>query len=235
MFVEMWKLVLLISLWTNDIFSLEFNFVDEKGQNADTKEDIILPESVRFDSNGNLVEVKGIYYSNGVKPRIFLEYPRQEEFMTNSNNVGSIEENDSNENEDGHFEPWSILWYVGSFGGLIVFFLIVSCSEWCCRTRLRNRSIQRGAASPTNSELPPPAYDLFAPPSYDSLCKPTMEKREYDVYVVPVHTLEALRSLDASNADSPPCYSHHVIQEVALPPPNTEEEHKSESSNSTPT
>ncbi|KAB0795286.1 hypothetical protein PPYR_12125 [Photinus pyralis] len=237
MFVEMWKLLLFLSLWTKDVFCLEFNFVDQKVLKSDAKEDILIPESVGLDPTGDLVEVKGIYYSNGVKPRIFVEYPRQDELLTTSNDIGSPEDVNSNENEDGNFQPWSILWYVGSFGGLIFFFLIVSCSEWCCRTRLRNRNMQRGAASPTHSELPPPAYDLFAPPSYDSLCKPSgAEKREYDVYVVPVDTLEALRTShleESGGDDSPPSYSNQMRQEMVPRPPT--EEDKSETSNSAQT
>ncbi|XP_058797900.1 uncharacterized protein LOC131668071 [Phymastichus coffea] len=82
-------------------------------------------------------------------------------------------------------DPWSIVWYIGSFGGLIAFFLIVSCSEWCCRRGARSPLnmpyTQRGevlnatavAAAGNNqtvvTESPPPPYHLFAPPPYDSI------------------------------------------------------------------
>ncbi|KAJ8680037.1 hypothetical protein QAD02_015824 [Eretmocerus hayati] len=72
-------------------------------------------------------------------------------------------------------DPWSIVWYIGSFGGLVAFFLIVSCSEWCCRRGARPLSVpytQRGEvlnAQPLNDSSPPPPYHLFAPPPYDSV------------------------------------------------------------------
>lgn len=110
--------------------------------------------------------------------------------------------------ENSAFQPWSILWYIGSFGGLIAFFLIVSCSEWCCRNRSRELNSELTTpSSPTPSENPPPAYDLFAPPSYDSLCH-NEEKSEYDVYVVPVHALSAIAENSALQTDdTPPAYS----------------------------
>lgn len=95
--------------------------------------------------------------------------------------------------EDPTLQPWSILWYIGSFGGLIAFFLVVSCSEWCCRSHARRRGSGNSTCpTPTPSEAPPPAYDLFAPPSYESLCSSNGEKSDYQVYVVPVHTMETI-------------------------------------------
>lgn len=100
--------------------------------------------------------------------------------------------------EQSALDAWSVVWYVASFGGLILFFLIVSCSEWCCRQNARRRCQRTNNAQTLNQavpETPPPSYDLFAPPSYEDLWgangtsmeKP--EKRQYDVYVVPVHAL----------------------------------------------
>lgn len=105
-------------------------------------------------------------------------------------------------------EPWSILWYVGSFGGLILFFFLVSCSEWCCRKYARSTREQernnssRASPSPT-LETPPPAYDLFAPPSYESLdcCG---EKGMFDVYVVPVHAISSLNNTNEVRSTTPP-------------------------------
>lgn len=125
--------------------------------------------------------------------------------------------------ETTDFDPWTIVWYIGSFGGLIAFFLVVSCSEWCC---LRNRAAhrqqqlqnaQRACQSGvervrTNSgrptcDTPPPSYHLFAPPPYDSV---NYEDKKYDIFVVPVH-------------GATPGYLEGVRKEIvmgeAVPPP----------------
>ncbi|XP_011865815.1 PREDICTED: uncharacterized protein LOC105560912 isoform X1 [Vollenhovia emeryi] len=95
-------------------------------------------------------------------------------------------------------DPWSIVWYIGSFGGLVAFFLIVSCSEWCCRRGGRPLTVpyaQRAETINTTgvTETPPPPYHLFAPPSYDSVNygeivdKTSGEKLDIYVISVPIH------------------------------------------------
>ncbi|XP_071856945.1 uncharacterized protein isoform X3 [Bombus fervidus] len=95
-------------------------------------------------------------------------------------------------------DPWSIVWYIGSFGGLVAFFLIVSCSEWCCRRGGRPLTVpyaQRAEAinGPVVTETPPPPYHLFAPPPYDSVNygeivdKTSGEKLDIYVISVPIH------------------------------------------------
>ncbi|KYM78526.1 hypothetical protein ALC53_11181, partial [Atta colombica] len=95
-------------------------------------------------------------------------------------------------------DPWSIVWYIGSFGGLVAFFLIVSCSEWCCRRGGRPLTVpyaQRAETLNTTgvTETPPPPYHLFAPPSYDSVNyneivdKTSDEKLDIYVISVPIH------------------------------------------------
>ncbi|XP_066252987.1 uncharacterized protein [Euwallacea similis] len=110
-------------------------------------------------------------------------------------------------------DTWSIIWYVASFGGLILFFLIVSCSEWCCRRNARRRC-QRNNDNQTvpqiMSETPPPSYDLFAPPAYEDLWGTSSrgrsgEKREFDIYVVPVHALDNFME-NVQRHDAPPSY-----------------------------
>lgn len=122
-------------------------------------------------------------------------------------------ESESNEKEDGNkgkdpslvdndgqnpLDPWSIVWYIGSFGGLVAFFLIVSCSEWCCRRGGRPLTVpyaQRAEAinGPVVTETPPPPYHLFAPPPYDSVNygeivdKTAGEKLDIYVISVPIH------------------------------------------------
>lgn len=96
-------------------------------------------------------------------------------------------------------DPWSIVWYIGSFGGLVAFFLVVSCSEWCCRRGARPIGItysQSGESSSTSAgtqDTPPPPYHLFAPPPYDSIYygdvtdKNSAKKMDIFVIAVPVH------------------------------------------------
>lgn len=107
--------------------------------------------------------------------------------------------------EEPPLDSWSVVWYIASFGGLIAFFLIISCSEWCCRKSSRSSSAYpRSSISPVPSivpETPPPSYDHFAPPSYDSLTGRSHEKGEFDVYVVPVHALRPMME-----GDAPPSY-----------------------------
>ncbi|XP_076674974.1 uncharacterized protein LOC143372559 isoform X2 [Andrena cerasifolii] len=103
----------------------------------------------------------------------------------------------SNVDGDGQnpLDPWSIVWYIGSFGGLVAFFLIVSCSEWCCRRGGRPLSVACSQRAEVHggqvvTETPPPPYHLFAPPPYDSVNygeivdKTTGEK--VDIYVISV-------------------------------------------------
>lgn len=120
-----------------------------------------------------------------------LTYPSL--FFTGGFIYVSDEEDDQNP-----LDPWSIVWYIGSFGGLVAFFLIVSCSEWCCRRGGRSLSVpysQRNEVinGPVVTETPPPPYHLFAPPSYDSVNygeitdKTSGEKVDIYVISVPLH------------------------------------------------
>jgi len=87
--------------------------------------------------------------------------------------------------------------YAISVGGLVVFFMVITCSECCCTKREARTPPNPTPASPVEPtpeethwvEETPPPYHLFAPPSYDTLhygisreCKDKCE-----VYVVPVH------------------------------------------------
>ncbi|KAL1490848.1 hypothetical protein ABEB36_011533 [Hypothenemus hampei] len=79
----------------------------------------------------------------------------------------------------------SMIWYIVSFAALIIFFLIVSCGEWCCRRRDRSEALISRNSTTT---LPPPSYEQFAPPTYQDIIR-NSEKPEVDVYIVPVHAL----------------------------------------------
>uniref|UniRef100_A0A1B6K208 Uncharacterized protein n=1 Tax=Homalodisca liturata TaxID=320908 RepID=A0A1B6K208_9HEMI len=95
---------------------------------------------------------------------------------------------------------WSVMWYLGAFGGLVTFFLIVTCSEWCFGNHMYTRhginhlyvnayqSNFRETRRVSNS--PPPPYDLFAPPSYSDLFGKAPEpkkKSKFDVFIIPIH------------------------------------------------
>jgi len=80
----------------------------------------------------------------------------------------------------------------------VAFFLIVSCSEWCCRRGGRPLAVpyaQRAETINTTgvTETPPPPYHLFAPPSYDSVNygeivdKTSGEKLDIYVISMPIH------------------------------------------------
>ncbi|PSN53289.1 hypothetical protein C0J52_04660, partial [Blattella germanica] len=112
-------------------------------------------------------------------------------------------------------DPWSLMWYMASFGGLVAFFLIVSCSECCCSKRAANSSNNnnntRAVEPPPEvtqwvDETPPPPYHLFAPPSYDTLFygNVTEEKNKCEVFVVPVHSHMLSIQSTASNANVSP-------------------------------
>ena len=116
---------------------------------------------------------------------------KEESLQTKGNDASNVDGDGQNP-----LDPWSIVWYIGSFGGLVAFFLIVSCSEWCCRRGGRPLSVacsQRAEVmngGQVVTETPPPPYHLFAPPPYDSVNygeivdKTTGEK--VDIYVISV-------------------------------------------------
>ncbi|XP_031778973.1 uncharacterized protein LOC100678650 isoform X2 [Nasonia vitripennis] len=113
-------------------------------------------------------------------------------------------------------DPWSIVWYIGSFGGLVAFFLIVSCSEWCCRRGARPLSVpytQRGEVINPNgqpvSESPPPPYHLFAPPPYDSvnyaeIADKSGNGEKLDIYVITMPIQQAPVMPPAQLQEQPP-------------------------------
>ncbi|XP_034182188.1 uncharacterized protein LOC117605226 [Osmia lignaria lignaria] len=123
------------------------------------------------------------------------ELNEKEESMKNTGKDASTADGDS----QNPLDPWSIVWYIGSFGGLVAFFLIVSCSEWCCRRSGRTLTVpyaQRAEVingGQVVTETPPPPYHLFAPPPYDSVNygeivdKTSGEKLDIYVISVPIH------------------------------------------------
>lgn len=100
-------------------------------------------------------------------------------------------------------DMWSVLWYLGAFGGLVTFFLIVTCSEWCFGNHMYTRhGINELYVNAYQSnfqesrrrepETPPPPYDLFAPPSYADLFgkEPDNTKKpnnKINIFIIPIH------------------------------------------------
>ncbi|CAD6230865.1 GSCOCG00006854001-RA-CDS [Cotesia congregata] len=130
---------------------------------------------------------------------IEFESEPRERGMNNGNKDG---DHDLDVDKHSPLDPWSIVWYIGSFGGLVAFFLIVSCSEWCCRRGARTLGTPYGVprtgeavnSSRGVTETPPPPYHLFAPPPYDSVNyadlvdKASGEKLNIYVISVPVQS-----------------------------------------------
>ncbi|XP_020287447.1 uncharacterized protein LOC109856509 isoform X2 [Pseudomyrmex gracilis] len=127
-----------------------------------------------------------------------ISYNEEDEMDESSENEKDTRETIKSEHNHP-LDPWSIVWYIGSFGALVAFFLIVSCSEWCCRRNGRSLTVpyaQRAEGTvrtPGVAETPPPPYHLFAPPSYDSVNygqivdKTSGEKVDVYVISVPIH------------------------------------------------
>lgn len=98
-------------------------------------------------------------------------------------------------------DMWSVMWYLGAFGGLVTFFIIVICSEWCFGNHMYTRhginelyvNAYQSNFHETQqrvSDTPPPPYDLFAPPSYSDLFGKTQDpkkKSKINVFIIPVH------------------------------------------------
>ncbi|CAH0556141.1 unnamed protein product [Brassicogethes aeneus] len=130
----------------------------------------------------------------------FLLYETEED--------GDVDNDNEYDDTQSPLESWSVVWYIASFGGLVAFFLVVSCSEWCCR-----RNASRNCRSSSDStrqvapDVPPPSYEQFAPPPYESLTLKGGEKSEFDVYVVPVEAMSSLMRNNGGNIeDAPPSY-----------------------------
>ncbi|XP_043579369.1 uncharacterized protein LOC122566329 isoform X2 [Bombus pyrosoma] len=201
MIVLAWSLFVLVSLLvaTNQAF-------------------LAAPVSVHGASSYDVTSVQSRLETNEVIHKVNNNHQQPVDLRNDNRDDGQtlyvIEfESESNEKEDGNkgkdpslvdndgqnpLDPWSIVWYIGSFGGLVAFFLIVSCSEWCCRRGGRPLTVpyaQRAEAinGPVVTETPPPPYHLFAPPPYDSVNygeivdKTAGEKLDIYVISVPIH------------------------------------------------
>lgn len=80
-----------------------------------------------------------------------------------------------NETFNHNVESWSLILYLICFLVLIMFFLMISVLEVCCKRSLLS------VPAPQESqaiEVAPPPYDLFGPPTYDSLYETKFEKKK---------------------------------------------------------
>ncbi|XP_065217477.1 uncharacterized protein LOC135843491 isoform X2 [Planococcus citri] len=93
-------------------------------------------------------------------------------------------------------EGWCVVWYLGAFGSLVCFFLIITCMELFFRMPLYRQShlqafIQNlhNENKPYTPESPPPPYHLFAPPDYnETVQKAADDKRKtLDIFVIPIY------------------------------------------------
>lgn len=109
---------------------------------------------------------------------------------TNAANITDSEDDDGTSGAMGDEEALSAVWYLAAFGGLVLFFFVVTCSELFFGNPIYTRRpvelphagyLRRHVYSIRNHgqhhggnykpETPPPPYHLFAPPSYDDTVK----------------------------------------------------------------
>ncbi|XP_046746993.1 uncharacterized protein LOC124411721 [Diprion similis] len=162
---------------------------DDEGDDDDDNDDGDDEDSILKNAiNGRTVEQRGgsVYV---------IEFESETDDVKDASTNNTTESVQATTNSP--LDPWSIVWYIGSFGGLVAFFLVVSCSEWCCRRGARPMGItytQPGEPDSTSfgvQDAPPPPYHLFAPPPYDSIYygditdKTSGEKLDIFVIAVP--------------------------------------------------
>ncbi|XP_022169010.1 uncharacterized protein LOC111032853 [Myzus persicae] len=107
---------------------------------------------------------------------------------TNAANITDSEDDDSTSGAVADEEALSAVWYLAAFGGLVLFFFVVTCSELFFGNPIYTRRpvelphagyLRRHVYGIRNHgqhhnykpETPPPPYHLFAPPSYDDTVK----------------------------------------------------------------
>ncbi|VVC41533.1 Hypothetical protein CINCED_3A017975 [Cinara cedri] len=142
------------------------------------------------------------------------EYNLNAQNFTNSANGTDYDDKLADVVDDAEM---SAVWYLAAFGGLVLFFFVVTCSELFLANPVYARRsadamhagyLRRRASGIRNHQhrcmpdTPPPPYHLFAPPSYDDTVKDYGLQRQFlgpakvsgktnkklaDVYVVPVH------------------------------------------------
>lgn len=111
-------------------------------------------------------------------------------------------------------DMWSVVWYLGAFGGLVTFFVVVTCSEWCfgnhMYTRHGTNELYINAFQSTflesqrTPDTPPPPYHLFAPPSYSDLFGAISsknvgkKKNKLNIFIIPIHRSRRNETASAS-------------------------------------
>ncbi|XP_073972204.1 uncharacterized protein [Rhodnius prolixus] len=144
---------------------------------------------------------------------IFLEENFATEQSSSETSIRSAPTTDAPSSANGVTDPdpLSVVWYLGAFGGLIAFFLVVTFSEWCCASKHLYR--RHGLAAPyltgysTESrapETPPPPYHLFAPPPYAEVTTCCEKTAQTPIYIIPVHQSPPSATLPPPPPPPPP-------------------------------
>ncbi|XP_008184007.1 uncharacterized protein LOC100164948 isoform X2 [Acyrthosiphon pisum] len=136
-----------------------------------------------FRSKG-AVDVDGNAASSAIKDNVADTYNFNAQNYTNTANITDSEDDDGTMDE----EALSAVWYLAAFGGLVLFFFVVTCSELFFGNPIyQRRAVEmphagylrrhvygirnHGQHHNYKPETPPPPYHLFAPPSYDDTVK----------------------------------------------------------------
>lgn len=91
-------------------------------------------------------------------------------------------------------DGWCVVWYLGAFGSLVGFFLIITCMELFFRMPMYRQSHLQAfmqnlhAENKPTPESPPPPYHLFAPPDYDETLQKVADptRKTLGIFVIPV-------------------------------------------------
>ncbi|XP_050430742.1 uncharacterized protein LOC126839433 [Adelges cooleyi] len=139
-----------------------------------------------------------------------------------ANNVSQFMDEEDQDGAEDEDDALSAVWYLAAFGGLVLFFFVVTCSELFFGNPIYTRRpvelphagyLRRHVYGRRNQgytpETPPPPYHLFAPPSYADTIKglPPYEsgnKKLADVYVVPVHGGGGVGDTGVTSLQPPP-------------------------------
>ncbi|XP_026818030.1 uncharacterized protein LOC113556979 isoform X1 [Rhopalosiphum maidis] len=144
-----------------------------------------MKETSMFRSKG-VVDVDGNAAASTMKDNSET-YNFNAQNYTNVANITDAEDEDATSGAVGDEEALSAVWYLAAFGGLVLFFFVVTCSELFFGNPIYTRrpvelphagylrrhvyGIRNHGQHNYKPETPPPPYHLFAPPSYDDTVK----------------------------------------------------------------
>lgn len=92
-------------------------------------------------------------------------------------------------------EGLTVIWYFSTFMVLVIFFIIIACSDSNCGRRSNQSSTSTSNSNKTVAQritpplTPAPSYSKFAPPSYDSVITTqcTGATKTPEIYVISVN------------------------------------------------